>query len=59
KLLVFINVCAYLTEDELQELRRYISLNQVKVLFVEPRKVEGFSQVILDSDYFLQVEKGM
>ncbi|MBC2262829.1 type II-A CRISPR-associated protein Csn2, partial [Listeria sp. FSL L7-0091] len=44
---------------ELLELRRYISLNQVKVLFVEPRKVEGFSQVILDSDYFLQVEKGI
>ncbi|HHQ1134216.1 TPA: type II-A CRISPR-associated protein Csn2 [Listeria innocua] len=57
--MVFINVCAYLTEDELLELRRYISLNQVKVLFVEPRKTEGFSQVILDSDYFLQVEKGI
>ncbi|MBC2183670.1 type II-A CRISPR-associated protein Csn2 [Listeria sp. FSL L7-0233] len=59
KLLVFINVCAYLTKEELLELRRYISLYQVKVLFIEPRKTDGFSQVILDSDYFLHVENGV
>ncbi|MBC1544622.1 type II-A CRISPR-associated protein Csn2 [Listeria cossartiae] len=59
KLLVFINVCAYLTKEELVELRRYISLYQVKVLFIEPRKTDGFSQVILDSDYFLHVENGV
>ncbi|MBC2074169.1 type II-A CRISPR-associated protein Csn2 [Listeria marthii] len=56
KLLVFINVCAYLTKEELLELRRYISLYQVKVLFIEPRKIDGFPQAILDPDYFLHVE---
>lgn len=59
KLLVFINVCAYLTKEELVELRKYISLYQVKVLFIEPRKIDGFSQVILDPDYFLHVENGV
>ncbi|MBF2595463.1 type II-A CRISPR-associated protein Csn2, partial [Listeria welshimeri] len=56
KLLVFINVCAYLTKEELLELKRYISLNQVKVLFIEPRKIKEVSQIVLDLDYFLHVE---
>ncbi|MBC1724843.1 type II-A CRISPR-associated protein Csn2 [Listeria seeligeri] len=56
KLLVFINVYAYLTKEELLELKRYISLNQVKVLFIEPRKIKEVSQIVLDLDYFLHVE---
>lgn len=59
KLLVFINVCAYLTKEELLELKRYISLYQVKVLVIEPRKIKGFSQIILDADYFLDIENGI
>ncbi|EDO1135545.1 type II-A CRISPR-associated protein Csn2, partial [Listeria monocytogenes] len=54
-----INVCSYLTEEELLELRQYISLYQVKVLFIEPRKIKGSPQVTLDSDYFLHVENSV
>lgn len=53
KLLVLINVCSYLTAGELTELNNYISLYNTTVLFLEPRKVEGFKQYVLDEDYFL------
>jgi len=56
KLLVFINVSAYLSKDELDSLIEYIQLNQLKVLFVEPRKVYDFPQYVLDQDYFLNPE---
>ena len=56
KLLVFINATAYLSEDELVNLIEYIQLNQLKVLFVEPRKVYDFPQYVLDQDYFLNPE---
>lgn len=58
KLLVFINACSYLAIPELDELSRYVSLNNVKVLFVEPRIVAGFKQYVLDEDYFLQSIEG-
>jgi CRISPR-associated protein Csn2 len=54
RLLVLVNSCAYLTSEELRE---YITLYNVDVLFVEPRKIVTNSQYILDEDYFLHLEK--
>ena len=56
KLLVFINVAAYLSNEEFNNLVEYIRLNQITVLFVEPRKVYDFPQYVLDQDYFLNPE---
>lgn len=56
RLLVFINVAAYLSEKEVESLIEYISLNQLPVLFLEPRQVYNFPQFILDKDYFLNAE---
>ena len=56
KLLVFINATAYLSKDELVNLIEYIQLNQLRVLFIEPRKVYDFPQYVLDQDYFLNPE---
>lgn len=56
RLLVFINVAAYLSEKEIECLIEYISLNQLSVLFLEPRQVYNFPQFILDKDYFLNAE---
>lgn len=56
KLLVFVNVCSYLTRDELQETIRYLSLNNVTSLFIEPRAIKGAGQYILDKDFFLSYE---
>lgn len=56
KLLVFINTSAYLSKDELVNLIEYIQLSQLRVLFVEPRKVYDFPQYVLDQDYFLNPE---
>ena len=56
RLLVFINVAAYLSEKEIECLIEYISLNQLSVLFLEPRQVYNFPQFILDKDYFLNTE---
>ena len=56
KLLVFINAIAYLSKDELVNLIEYIQLNQLRVLFIEPRKVYDFPQYVLDQDYFLNPE---
>lgn len=56
KLLVFINTSAYLSKDELVNLIEYIQLNQLSVLFVEPRKIYDFPQYVLDQDYFLNPE---
>lgn len=53
KLLIFLNTCSYLTHDEVDELQEYISLNNVDVFFVEPRKIEDVRQFILDEDFFL------
>ena len=56
RLLVFINIAAYLSEKEIESLIEYISLNQLSVLFLEPRKVYNFPQFILDKDYLLNAE---
>lgn len=56
QLLVFINACSYLLKEELEELMSYCQLSQVKVLFLEPRRVDGFKQYVLDEDYILMTE---
>jgi CRISPR-associated protein, csn2 family len=56
RLLVFINIAAYLSEKEIESLIEYISLNQLSVLFLEPRQVYNFPQFILDKDYILNAE---
>ena len=56
RLLVFINVAAYLSEKDIESLIEYISLNQLSVLFLEPRQVYNFPQFILDKDYFFNAE---
>lgn len=56
KLLVFINSLSYFTKDEIDKIMEYIALSNMKVLFLEPRKVKGFKQYVLDDDYFLMVE---
>lgn len=53
KLLVLINVAAYLSKEELEQLFEYIQLHQIDCLFLEPRQVYDFPQYILDEDYFL------
>ncbi|KXT76317.1 CRISPR-associated protein, Csn2 family [Streptococcus sp. DD10] len=56
KLLIFINVTAYLSKEEVACLVEYIQLNQLTVLLIEPRKVYDFPQYVLDQDYFLNSE---
>ncbi len=56
KLLVLINVSTFLTQQERLELEKQISLQEIDVLFLEPRKVSGIKQLVLDKDYFLLEE---
>lgn len=51
KLICFVNTLAYITAKEIKELKEYISLSQLDVLFLEPRKVEGFRQALVDEDF--------
>lgn len=52
-LLVFVNSLSYLSEEEQASLLEYIQLQQLSVLFLEPRKILGQKQWILDEDYIL------
>ena len=56
RLLVFINIGAYLSEIEIESIIEYICLNKLSVLFLEPRQVYNFPQFVLDKDYFLNAE---
>ncbi len=51
KLICFVNTLAYITAKEIKKLKEYISLSQLDVLFLEPRKVEGFRQALVDEDF--------
>lgn len=53
KLLIFINSLSYLTNDERMRLFEFISCCEVYTLFIEPRKIVGCKQFIIDSDYFV------
>lgn len=54
KLLILVNVTAYLTEVELKEIVDYISLLQVDVLFLEPRSRRAIKQYVIDEDFYLE-----
>lgn len=56
KILIFVNICSYLTRLELEEVMNYIAMSDVSVLFIEPNKVEGMSQIVLDEDFYMQQE---
>ena len=56
RLLIFINVGAYLTKNELEKLIEYIQLYNQVVLFLEPRRLYDLPQYVLDDDYFLMAE---
>lgn len=56
KILIFVNTCSYLTRLELEEVMNYIAMSDVSVLFIEPNKVEGMSQIVLDEDFYMQQE---
>lgn len=56
KLLVFINTLSYFKREEIAQILEYINLSDMVVLFLEPRKIDGFAQYILDEDYFLITE---
>ena len=56
RLLIFINVGAYLTKNEMEKLIEYIQLSNQVVLFLEPRRLYDLPQYVLDNDYFLMAE---
>ena len=53
KLLIFINVASYFSEKELDAIKEFIELNQINVLFIEPRGVYNYPQYILDEDFIM------
>ncbi|MFN8648724.1 type II-A CRISPR-associated protein Csn2 [Streptococcus sp.] len=56
RLLIFINVGAYLTKNEMEKLIEYIQLSNQVVLFLEPKRLYDLPQYVLDNDYFLMAE---
>ena len=58
RLLIFVNINSYLTNEEFKNLINYIQLNQIDCLILEHFQVAGFKQFILDEDYFL-IEQNM
>ena len=50
RLLIFINVGAYLTKNEMEKLIEYIQLSNQVVLFLEPRRLYDLPQYVLDDD---------
>ena len=56
QLLIFVNVSSYLTMAELESIKEFSDLQNLTILLLEPRKITGFPQYILDSDYFLYTE---
>lgn len=56
RLLVLVNSGTYFSREELGRLKEYIDLNQMTVLFLEPRRLYDMPQYVLDDDYFLITE---
>lgn len=56
QLLIFVNISSYLTMAELGSVKEFSDLQNLTILLLEPRKITGFPQYILDSDYFLYTE---
>ena len=44
---------------EIERLIEYIQLSNLRVLFIEPRKIEGFQQYVLDEDFCLLLDSGV
>ncbi|EFQ56674.1 type II-A CRISPR-associated protein Csn2 [Streptococcus downei] len=59
KLLVFVNSLSYFKKSEIERLIEYIQLSNLRVLFIEPRKIEGFQQYVLDEDFCLLLDSGV
>ncbi|MGT2742431.1 type II-A CRISPR-associated protein Csn2 [Streptococcus plurextorum] len=57
KLLIFVNSLSYFTSAEIEKIMEFINLSQLRVLFLEPRRVINQTQYILDEDYFLIAEE--
>lgn len=53
RVLIFMNTLSYLNQIEIGRVIEFASLSQIKVLFVEPRKIDDYPQLILDEDYIL------
>ena len=53
RILVFVNSLSYFSNDEIYQILEYTKLLQADVLFLEPRKINGIQQFILDKDYIL------
>ena len=53
KLLIFINIASYFSEKELDAIKEFIELNQINVLFIEPRGVYNYPQYTLDEDFII------
>jgi CRISPR-associated protein, csn2 family len=51
KVLILINVASYFSEGELDAIKEFIELNQINVLFIEPRCVYNYPQYTLDEDF--------
>ena len=56
QLLIFVNVSSYLTMAELESIKEFSDLQNLTILLLEPRKITGFPQYVLDCDYFLYME---
>lgn len=53
KLLIFVNVASYFKEEEIDVIKEFIELNQINVLFIEPRRVFSYAQFVLDEDFIM------
>lgn len=53
KVLILINVASYFSEGELDAIKEFIELNQINVLFIEPRCVYNYPQYTLDEDFIM------
>lgn len=53
KLLIFVNVASYFKEEEIDVIKEFIELNQINVLFIEPRRVFSYAQFVLDQDFIM------
>lgn len=56
RLLIFVNVTAYLSREEVLAVVEFIQLQQVRVLFIEPKVVYDMPQYVLDEDFYLNEE---
>ncbi|GKQ42136.1 CRISPR-associated protein Csn2 [Companilactobacillus sp. RD055328] len=56
KILIFTNLCSFLTKEELESVIEYISLSNIDVLFLERSTNQCHNGYILDNDFQLKHE---